>query len=343
MTHVLAGDIGGTRARFALFDVGAKPRLIHQDVLESRSFRSFEAALAEFLDVSLREAVRKTPKIAAATFGIAGPVVDQRVKTTNLPWVIDARKVSTKFEIDHVTLLNDLVAVGLGAIASPPGKLAVIHRGRPKATGGNLAVIAAGTGLGEASFIWDGEEHVACSSEGSHVDFAPQSKAEDALLAKLRKEHGHVSYERVASGSTIASIYRFFVMDQGVKEKKAVADELARAEDPNVAVVELAKSGKSEAAMRAVELWSSVYGAETGNLALKVLATAGVFVCGGVSAALAPVLKDGLRGGKGPSPFVKAFLDKGRMRPLVESIPVAVCLEPRAGLLGAASHAASQV
>ncbi|MDF2691717.1 MAG: Glucokinase [Labilithrix sp.] len=337
MVHVLAGDIGGTRARFAVFDVTKAPRLVHQDVLESRSFKTFEAALKAFLG-----SVGKV-RITAASFGIAGPVVDQRVKTTNLPWVIDARTIARTFAIPTVTLLNDLVAAGLGAISSPPSKLAVIHKGRPKTNGGNLAVIAAGTGLGQAAFVWDGTEHMACPTEGGHVDFAPRNGIEDELLALLRTEYGHVSYERIASGSTIAKVHEFFVREQRVKESKEASAYLARAEDPNVAVVELAETGRSEAAMRAIELWSSVYGAEAGNLALKCLATAGVYVCGGVSARLAPVLANGLPSRKkksGPSPFVEAFLDKGRMRPLLEAIPVAVCLEQRAGLLGAVTHAA---
>jgi glucokinase len=343
MTHVIAGDIGGTRARFALFDVSNNPRLVHQDVLESRSFRTFEASLDQFLSVSAKEALGGKPRIAAASIGIAGPVVDQRVKTTNLPWVIDGSSISRRFSIPKVTLFNDLVAVGLGAIASPPSRLSVVYKGRPKKTGGNLAVIAAGTGLGEAAFIWDGTEHVACATEGSHADFAPRDGIQDELLSMLRTEYGHVSFERVASGSTISKIYRFFIREQRVKESKEAAAELARAEDPNVAVVELAESGRSEAAMRAIELWSTVYGAEAGNLALKCLSTAGVYVCGGVSARLAKILANGLpkRKNKGESPFVQGFLDKGRMRPLLESIPVAVCLEPRAGLLGAAAHAAS--
>lgn len=338
-THVLAGDIGGTRARFALFEVTAAPRLVHQDVLESRSFKTFEGALRVFLD-GVRAA--KRPKLAAATFGIAGPVVDQRVKATNLPWTIDARTVSRSFAIPHVTLLNDLVAAGLGAIAAPASKLAVIHKGRPKRTGGNIAVIAAGTGLGEAAFVWDGEQHVACATEGSHVDFAARNEVEAELLEVLRAEYGHVSYERVASGSTIGKVYDFFVRERRVKESREAATYVAQAEDPNAAVVELAESGRSEAAMQAIELWSSVYGAEAGNLALKCLATGGVFLCGGVSVRLAPILAAGLPSRKkkrSASPFVEAFLDKGRMRAVLESIPVAVCLEPRAGLIGALTHA----
>jgi len=346
--YVLAGDIGGTRARFAIFDTNAKKKahLAHQEVLESQSFSAFEKALARFLDGSAKEAIQGKLKIAAATFGIAGPVVHQKVTTTNLPWRIDAKTIAKKFSIPKVTLVNDLVAVGLGAIASPPSKLVAVQLGKPKTTGGNLAVIAAGTGLGEATFIWDDEnqQHIPCSSEGSHVELGPQSEVEDQLLLKLRKEHGgHVSYERVASGSTISTLYRFFVRDRKVKESKANADELARAEDQNVGVVELAESGRSEAAMQAIDLWCAVYGAEAGNLALKCLATSGVYVCGGVSARLAKILKSGLPARKDKlSPFLRGFRSKGRLSPVVEAIPIAVCIEPRAGLLGAAAHAASK-
>ncbi|MBX3231029.1 MAG: glucokinase [Labilithrix sp.] len=336
--HVLAGDIGGTRARFAIFEVsGAMPRLVHQDTLESRSYRTFEACLKDFLD-------RGRLSIAAASMGIAGPVVDQRVKTTNLPWTIDARSLTKRFAIEKVTLLNDLVAAGLGAIASPPKNVVSVYNGRPKTKGGNLAVIAAGTGLGEAMFIWDGDEHIACATEGGHTDFAPRNGVEDELLAYLRAEYGRVSYERIASGSTISVVHRFFVQEQRVKESKDAAAKVANAEDPNVAIVELALSGKSEAATRALDLWCSVYGSEAGNLALKSLSTAGVFLCGGVSGSLASVLASGLpsrKKRKGASPFIEAFLDKGRLRPVVEAIPVAVCMEKKAGLLGAATHAAS--
>ena len=269
------------------------------------------------------------------------------MEATNLPWVIDARAIAKRFAIPHVTLLNDLVAVGLGAIAAPPSKLQVLHLGRPEKTGGNLAVIAAGTGLGEAAFVWDGANHVACATEGAHVDFAARSPVEAELWTMLAREHGHVSYERVASGSTISVLYTFFVRDQRVREAKSNAFHVARAADPNIAVVELAVSGKSEAAMRAIELWSSVYGAEAGNLALKCLATSGVFVCGGASARLAEVLARGLPARRKPkhahaaaSPFLEGFLDKGRMRPVLATIPIAVCTEPDAGLLGAAAHAA---
>ncbi|MDB5218400.1 MAG: Glucokinase [Myxococcaceae bacterium] len=343
MSPILAGDIGGTRARFALLEPTGR-KVLYQDVLESRSFPTFEAALDRFIEGANAKGKGNGKKaIRAASFGIAGPVVDQRVKTTNLPWVIDAGVVSSDFRIERVTLLNDLVAVGLGAIAAGPSKLRGIHAGKPRKTGGNLAVIAAGTGLGEASFVWDGTAHVACPTEGAHVDFAPRNPVEIELWNVLAREYGHVSYERVASGSTIAVLYTFFVRDQRVPESKSSASYVARAKDPNVAVVDLAETGKSEAAMRAVELWCSVYGAEAGNLALKSLATAGVYICGGASARLAGVLAAGLPARrKRSSPFLEAFVDKGRMRPLLEKIPIAVCTEPFAGLFGAAAHAAKR-
>lgn len=345
-THVLAGDIGGTNARFALFELGKTPRFVHGASLESKAYPSLEKALDEFLEDARAEGFldRKT-KIAAASFGIAGPVVDQTVKTTNLPWKIDAKKLGKHAKIAKLTLLNDLVSIGMGALAAPKNKLSIVRGGRPKTKAANVAVIAAGTGLGEAFFVWDGTEHIACASEGSHVDLAPRNEIEDRLLVELRKElKGRVSYERIASGSQITRVYRFFTKTVGVKETKAVTAELEKAEDTNVAITELAVSGKSEAAMRTIDLWCSVYGAEAGNLVLKTLATGGLFVCGGVSARLADVLAKGLPHRKAKvSPFVEAFLDKGRMHHIVDATPIAVCIEPKAGLLGAASHAAGQV
>lgn len=347
MPYILAGDIGGTNARFAVFQVdkrGDAPTLVHSDVLESRGYRTFETAIGVFLDKALKSIRARKLPISAATLAVAGPVIDQRVKATNLPWVVDAHAITRKFGIGNVTLLNDLVAVGLGAIASPPKKLVVLQRGRPKKTGGNLAVIAAGTGLGEAMFIWDGHEHIACPTEGGHTDFAPRNGMEDGVLSYFRALYGRVSYERVASGSAISMIYKYFVKEEKLKETKANIAFVAQAADPNRAVVELARRGDSEPAMRTIDVWSSVYGAEAGNLALKTLSTAGVFVCGGVATSLADVLAKGLPDREdGLSPFLVAFQDKGRMSPLLEAMPVAICTEPRAGLLGAATHAASHM
>lgn len=340
---ILAGDVGGTRARFALFDIGGR-RVKHQEVLDSRSFRTFEAALERFLEGARANGrLSKMGEIRAATFGVAGPVVDNRVRTTNLPWFIDAKHVERTLRLRRVNLLNDLVAVGIGARSAPASKLDVLQVGRPRRARGNVAVIAAGTGLGEAIFVREGSQEWACATEGSHVDFAPRTPVEARLWTVLAREFGHVSYERVASGSTIHVLYTFFVHHERVREPKAHQAVVMHAPDPNVAVVELANSGKSEAAMRAIDLWASVYGAEAGNLALKCLAVGGVYVCGGASIHLKDVLARGLarRASTGRSPFLDAFVDKGRMRPILEKIPVVVCTEPLVGLFGAAAHAAS--
>lgn len=339
MKQILAGDIGGTHARFALLDPSGR-HVRHEEILDSKTFPTFEAAVTRFLAGS---GVTKKHGILAASFGIAGPIVDGKVKTTNLPWTIDAKKVGKEIGVKRVTLLNDLVAVGLGALAAKPSKVRVIHLGRPAKEGGNIAAIAAGTGLGEAAFMWDGKGHLPCATEGAHVEFAPRNKVEVALWERLAKKYGHVSYERVASGSTIHVVYDFMVDDQNVRESKEHRGLVDGADDPNVAVVALATKRKSEAAMRAIELWSSVYGAETGNLALKTFATSGVYICGGASASLVDVLAHGLKGRQKrgqPSPFLASFLDKGRMRHLLEKIPIALCLDPLAGMMGAASHAA---
>jgi glucokinase len=336
---VLAGDIGGTRARFALFRcLGAKlGRRVDRITLDSKAFPTFERALETCL------ARWPDANVTTATFGIAGPVVDQTVRTTNLPWHISARSLSRKFGIANVTLLNDLVATGYGAMGSPSRYVRTIRNGRPKKEGATVAVIAAGTGLGEAVFVWDGTRHIPCATEGSHVDFAPRTSIESALLRTLTAVHGHVSYERVASGSTLAMLYDFFVHEQRVHVSRAETDALSRALDRNGAVVELALAGQSEASMRAVELWCSVYGAEAGNLALKSLAVGGVYVCGGVSATLAEVLIGGLPSrSERTSPFTEAFLDKGRMRGLLERVPIALVTDPDVGLVGAALHAAQQ-
>ncbi len=342
---VVAGDVGGTHARFAFFDVD-RVSILHQEVLPSRSFRSFEAVFARFL------AGAPEMEIAAATFGIAGPVVDGRVQTTNLPWSLDARKLARAFALPKVTLLNDLVAVGLGALHGAPRKQVPIFLGRPKRRGGNLAVIAAGTGLGEAALIWDGARHVPCPSEGAHVEFAPRTPLEGALLEELARTYGHVSYERVASASVLHDLYAFVARTTRIREAKPIAEAIAEATDRNAEVVARARSGESEIARRALDLWASVYGAEAGNLALKCFATSGVYVAGSVSAALADVLANGLPERRGTrhgkrslatpsSPFLRAFVDKGRLRPVVERMPIAVVCDKQVGIHGAAAHAAA--
>jgi glucokinase len=319
---LLVGDIGGTRARLSLLvQSGERIRTSRHEVYESRRFPSLEAVLREFLGTP-------APKVSAAAFGVAGPVVNGRCVATNLPWVVDARALSRKLDIKKVTLLNDLVALSLGALEVPRGKLRVMgEAGPPKRRGANVAVIAAGTGLGEAMLVWDGQRFVPSATEGGHGDFAPGDDLQVELLRFLRGRFGHVSVERVLSGNGLANVYDFFREGRGVPEAPETVEAIASAADRNAAIAQLGLSGKSDAAARAVDLFAIVYGAEAGNLALRTLAVGGVYVCGNIAARMLPVLERGT--------FLAAFVDKGRFKPMMEKIPVAVVLDSDVGLAGA--------
>jgi glucokinase len=322
----LAGDIGGTRSRLSLVErtkTGA--RVVRNEVFESRKYPSLDAVVREFL-------TKRAPKIRSAAFGVAGPVVNKRAHITNLEWgVVDARVLSRKLAIPRVTLLNDLVALSVGALGVPRSKLRVLGKaGAPKKKGANIAVLAAGTGLGQAMLVWDdrGERYVPSPTEGGHTDFAPGDELSDDLMRFLRARFGrHVSWERILSGNGIGSLYDFFREGRGIAESSENATAIGAAADRNAVIAQLGVGGKSEAASRAMDLFSSLYGAEAGNLALKTLAVGGVYVCGNIAARSLSVIE---RGG-----FYKSFLDKGRQSPLMEQIPVAVVLDTDVGLAGA--------
>ncbi|HZU84246.1 MAG TPA: glucokinase [Polyangiaceae bacterium] len=320
---LLVGDIGGTLARLSLLT--PEGRAVRSEALESRRHTSLEEVVRAFLD---GESGRR-PRITAAAFGIAGPVVNGRCTATNLPWVVDARSLSRKLGIPRVDLVNDLVALSLGALSVSGRKLHKLGGpGAPKRKGANVAVLAAGTGLGEAMLIWDSDRFVACATEGGHADLAPHDDLQVELLRFLRARFGHVSWERVLSGGGFGNLYDFFRQAMSVPESTENAAAVAAAADRNAAITQLGIEGRSEAAARAVDLFASMYGAEAGNLALKALAVGGVFVCGNIAARLLPVLD---RGG-----FQRAFVDKGRFAPMMERIPIAVVLDPDVGLAGAA-------
>ncbi|MGA7119902.1 MAG: glucokinase [Polyangiaceae bacterium] len=317
---LLIGDIGGTHARLSLLN--PQGRSVRQEAFESRKYPSLEAVVREFLG-------KPVPRVAAAAFGIAGPVVNGRCTATNLPWVVDARVVARKLGFRRVTLLNDLVALSLGALSVTRRKLHLVgDGGLPKKKGANVAVIAAGTGLGQALLVWDGARFVPTATEGGHSDLAPRDDLEVDLLQFLRARFGHVSWERVLSGDGLGNLYDFFRQAKNIAESAENAQAIVAAADRNAAISQLGMSGKSEAASRAVDLFASMYGAEAGNLALKSLAVGGVFVCGNIAARMLPVLD---RGG-----FYRAFADKGRFTPLMERIPIAVVLDSDVGLAGAA-------
>ena len=320
--QVLGGDIGGTNARLALFEVDgdAPPRLGVERVYPSADHDGLEEIVAAFLsDVGGR------PKRAA--FGLAGPVRGRRVRTTNLPWVVDADAVAGRFELDEVVLLNDLEATAWGVASLAPDRVHVLQQGDPDAIG-NAAVIAAGTGLGEAGLYWDGARHHPFACEGGHAGFAPGSPLEIELLEALARRLDRVSWERVLSGPGLAAIAEFlFGRDEG-----GAPPWLREAEDPAAAVAESALAGRSATASAALDLFVRLYGVEAGDLALKVMALGGVWIGGGIAPKIRPRLVEG--------PFLEGFLAKGRMRPLVAAMPVRVILDDRTALLGAGRRAA---
>jgi glucokinase len=325
---ILAGDVGGTKTALALFDVqGVNFNLVREDQLPSRDYPTFEAAVGRFLGDG------PSGPIDAASFGVAGAVVDGRVTTTNLPWKIDERALERSIPAKRVRLLNDLEATGHGLGALPPASLVTLQAGKLRP--GNIALIAAGTGLGEALLTWDGRRHQVIASEGGHADFAPRTDLEIELLRFLRQEFGRVSYERVLSGPGFFNVYRFLRDTGRGVETPEIAAKLKAAGDPSAVVGASAVEGRDPLCVAALDLFATVYGAEAGNLALKALAVGGVYVGGGIAPRFRRKLEDGA--------FIAAFRAKGRFTPLMEAMPVHLVLEPRTALLGAARVAQSLV
>ena len=321
---ILAGDVGGTNTRLAWFEV-SRGSLVPG---VTRTYPSQQhASLAEIVATFLREA---PGKLGHACLGVAGPVREGRVVATNLPWDVEARPLAAQLGLDHVLLLNDLEANAWGLAALPETDFAVLQAGRAAPTG-NAAVISAGTGLGEAGLVWDGRHHRPVASEAGHADWAPQDELQGALWRFLAAEVGHVSVERVLSGPGLHNIYRFLRDAQGLAEPGWLADAL-RSEAPAPVIARAGLEGRAEIGIRALALFVAIYGAEAGNLGLRVLATAGVYLGGGI----APRLLSALRS----RTFLDAFAAKGRLRPLLEAMPVRVVLNDRAALLGAARRAA---
>lgn len=321
---ILAGDIGGTNTRLALFEMaGGMLKPGAAETVPSGAHGGLEAIVAAFL-------ARHGRRVAHACFGIAGPVKNGRCETTNLPWVVDAGTLALRLGLSAVSLLNDLEANAYGIAALGPEDFAVLNDGSPGAAG-NAAVVSAGTGLGEAGLIWDGRRHQPFASEGGHADFAPSDEEQMELLRFLMKEFGHVSVERVLSGPGLHNIYRFLRDTSGSAELGWLAAEMRERGAP-AAISAAGLEGRSALCSRALDLFAAIYGAEAGNMALTVMATGGVYLGGGI----APRILSRLRG---PA-FMEAFAAKGRLRPLVEAIPVRVILNDRAALLGAARCAA---
>jgi glucokinase len=319
---ILAGDIGGTKTLLALFDHDLHPQ--REEVYPSQQFSAFDSVLASFL--------ASGPKvtIGAACLGVAGPVVEGESQTTNLPWVLDERKLADRLGTERVKLLNDLEAIAFGILHARPEEFLTLGRDGLPAPKGNMAVIAAGTGLGEAVICWDGERHHPLPSQGGLSDFAPRTDLEMELARFLRRELGHVSWESVVSGPGLWNIYRF-LRDSGRGTEPEWLTERLAVSEPAPVITEVGLAGRDPLCQWALDLFATLYGAEAGNLALKAMALGGIFVAGGIAPKIFPKLADGT--------FMNAFADKGTMRSVLERIPVKVVQNPKIGLLGSAHYA----
>ena len=322
---VLAGDIGGTKTNLALFSV-------HGEKLRSEGLKTFSSKRYSGLVPVLQDFLTEFhPTIDAASFGIAGAVVDGKVRTPNLPWMVDLEDLRRVLKHESVSLLNDLEATAYGLFTLESDEFFTLNEGTMRHAG-NKALIAAGTGLGQAILFDDGRRFQPSASEGGHGDFAPRNELEIELLRHLIGRFGHVSYERVVSGPGLFNIYRFLKEVRRLEEPEWLSTRLAAAEDPSAEISKTALAAEAAICVEALNLFVSVYGAEAGNLALRAKSMRGLYIGGGIAPKILNKLKDGT--------FMRAFLDKGRYADLLAAMPVRVVLNERAALRGAAYYAA---
>ena len=322
---ILAGDVGGTKVHLALYNfINGKLEHTRDTQYPAKDYSGLAEIVREFLGVY---------KVTAACFGVPGPVREGRLRLTNLPWTLDSRELSASLGIQHVFLINDLEANGYGVAELADGQIFTLNEGDPSQIG-NRALIAAGTGLGQCFLVWNGHSHTPYPSEGGHADYAPRDEDEIDLLRFLKQKYnGRISFERVVSGMGLTNIYEFLREVRGVDEPAWLAERIAD-EDPNAVITELALAARSEICEKAMDMFVSAYGAEAGNLALKIMSVGGIYVGGGIAPRIIEKLKDGT--------FMKAFTDKGRLSQLLINMPVRIILESRAALLGAAAYAESK-
>ena len=322
---VLAGDIGGTKTNLGIYSV-------HGDKLRSESTHTFASKNYSGLMPVVQEFLAGTQHaIDAACFGIAGPVVDGKVKTPNLPWVVDAAESRRALKLDSVTLLNDLEAAAYGILTLENDEFFTLNEGAMFQSG-NKALIAAGTGLGQAILYDDGRHFHPIASEGGHGDFAPRNELEIDLLRYLIGRFGHVSYERVVSGPGLVNIYRFLKEVRRWEEPPWLTERLSATDDPGVVISKAALAHEAPICVEALNIFVSAYGAEAGNLALRAKSVRGLYLGGGIAPKILEKLKDGT--------FMRAYVDKGRYTDFMATIPVRVVLNVQAALRGAAYYAA---
>ena len=337
---ILAGDVGGTKTYLGLFEVnGHRPRAVRVGRFINAQFRGIGDVTAAFLSDA-----RAAKGIRAGVFGVACPVERNRGRLTNSSWNVDGRALGKRFGIKKFELINDVKALGYGALLLSKRDFFIIHKGRAKpVTGGatpaggaasNAALIAAGTGLGEAILFWNNGARVPSESEGGHADFAPQSALEIELFNFLRKKYGHVSCERIVSGQGLHDLYRFFSARQGGSEPERIRKRFIDEKDRAAVIFDEAVKHRDKNCVKAFRLFVSIYGAEAGNLALKAMAAGGVYLGGGI----APKV---FARKEAAAVFMKSFSAKGRFKNLLETFPVYVIRNERTALCGAAFYAQS--
>ena len=323
MSHILAGDIGGTKTLLQISVAGNSLTPVLQ-----KSYRSTDyAGLAEMLDEFLREA--GISKIDSACLALPASISGRRVRLTNLPWVVDANAIATRFSISDINLINDFEAAGLGIAALQPEDLLTLQTGEPQAQGVRL-IVGAGTGLGvgwlTSNASGQTDDYTAHPSEGGHMDFAPSDATQYELLRYLQQRHGHVSYERIVSGPGLLAIFEF-LRDSGRAAPSAQLLKAMAEGDAAAAIAQSAQHSNEPIARMALDLFVSIYGAFVGNLALVTLPRGGIYIAGGIAAKIAAIMQQG--------GFLRAFRDKGRFAGLLETLPLTIVTNPNVGLLGA--------
>jgi glucokinase len=322
-TSVLAGDIGGTKTDLAIyrFEEPRQATLVREETFPSRDYSGLGEIVLEFLG-------KQPQPLAAAAFGIAGPVLDGKVTATNLPWTLHEERLAEEIGSRRVRLLNDLETTAYGALFLQPEEFQVLNQGVPRKT--HRVVIAAGTGLGQAILFWDGERFRPTATEGGHASFAPRNEREMALLRFLLRRFERVSWERLVSGPGLFHIFEYLDQEEGLPVSPEVRERM-QAEDPSALIGEAAVAESCVCSAAAVDLFVSLYGAQAANLVLSVMALGGVYVGGGIVTKLLPRVTAG--------GFLEAFGAVGRFGPLVAETPVQIILNPKASLLGAAEVA----
>ncbi len=320
---LIAGDVGGTKTRLAIYEAGGDPIPQHETVYPSDDFAHLEDIVARFIQDT-------DATITRAVFGMPGPVIQGTVQVTNLPWFVSAEAMRHVLGVDEVILLNDLEATAYAVEFLPESDLHVLNEGQPVPEA-NKVIVAPGTGLGEAVLFHHNGRYIASPSEGGHTDFAPRNLFEINLLQYMMGKFGHVSYERICSGIGIPQIYEYIAHSTYEKENPHVQEKLDAAEDKTPIIVNAALNKESTLCSETLEAFVRILGNEAGNMALNVLAKGGVYLGGGIPPRILPTLEDGL--------FMSAFVDKGRFSDMLQKVPVYVISNDKAALYGAAVYA----